>query len=164
MDKNGTTDRMEGKAIVNSKNIIKLFSGCDIKKNKGSALVITLVLMAILLALGMSILNMITLNIKTVSNQRNDFIQFQNADGGIYAVAGWMYYYKRADVPKETTEDKLKDYSVKVGILKDTVDYPAGFSSAWMGFDARLDSVSGPTEVEAIVFVPVAPAGYGNGG
>ncbi len=131
-------------------------------KNRGSSLVITLVLMAILLALGISILNMITLNIKTVSNQRNDFIQFQNADGGIYAVAGWMYYYKRADVPKETTD--TSDYSVKVNILKHTVGYPVGFSSAWMGFDARLDSVSGPTEIEAIVFVPVAPAGYGNGG
>jgi hypothetical protein len=118
--------------------------------------------MAIMLALSLSILDMITTNIKNVSYQRESFTSFQDADGGIYAVAGWMYYYKRADVPKEVS--KAGNYNVTTDVLNNTVGTPVGFSTAWVGFDAKLDSVSGSTKIEAIVFVPVAPVGYGNGG
>lgn len=111
-----------------------------------------------LLAIGIS--KMIVFNIKGVSQQKGEFLQFQGADGGIYAVAGWMYYYKRADVPKEVAH--TDSYTVNVRLLANTVHYPAGYSSAWKGFDARLNSASNSTEVEAVVFVPVAPAGYGN--
>ncbi len=137
----------------------------DMFKNNsedGSILLIVLVLMSILLALSLSVLGMITFNIKNSTNQRQSFLAFQNADGGIYAVSGWMYYYKRGDVPIEVS--KSKNYIVTTDVLKNTVSIPAGYSSSWIGFDAKLDSVSGSTEIEAIVFVPVAPSGYGNGG
>ncbi len=127
---------------------------------KGSVLVVVLMIMVLLMILGISISRMITSNIKGLSQQKYETLQFQGADGGIYGVAGWMYFYKRADVPKEVTD--TDSYSVSITVLSNTVRYPEGYSSAWKGFDAKLDSVSNSTEIEAVIFVPVVPAGYGN--
>jgi len=127
---------------------------------KGSVLVVVLMIMVLLMILGISISRMITSNIKGLSQQKGEFFQFQGADGGIYAVAGWMYFYKRADVPREVTN--TDSYSVSITVLSNTVRYPEGYSSAWKGFDAKLDSISNSTEIEAVIFVPVVPAGYGN--
>ncbi len=127
---------------------------------RASVLVTVLIIMILLMILAVGVSKMIVSNIKGLSAQRAEFLQFQGADGGIYAVAGWMYFYKRADVPREVT--KTDSYEVTVHLLANTVRYPEGYSSAWKGFDAKLDSVSNSTEVEAVVFVPVAPAGYGN--
>ncbi len=130
---------------------------------RGSVLVVALIILAILLALGIGLLNMVTINTKSVSARRSSFVQFQNADGGIYAVSGWMYFYKRGiAIPKEVTE--TPQYRVYAKPLANTIYKPVGYSEKWAGFDERLTSFSGNTEIEAVVFVPVAPAGYGNGG
>jgi len=126
----------------------------------GSVLVITLIIMALLMILSVGIADMIILNMKGLSQQKIEFLQFEDADGGIYAVAGWMYFFKRADVPKEVTNTEA--YTILITLLANTVRYPQGYSSAWKGFDVKLNSMSGPTEIESVVFVPVSPAGYGN--
>jgi hypothetical protein len=129
-------------------------------ERKGSIILISLIVIFALTVLGLSISKMIFFNIKGVSREVKEFLHFQGADGGIYAVTGWMYFYKRADVPKEVAN--TNSYSVEVKLLSNTMRYPAGYSSAWKGFDARLNSSSNSVEIEAVVFVPVAPAGYGN--
>jgi hypothetical protein len=128
--------------------------------NKGSVLIVVIFVLAIITGLAFSLSRMITLNIKGISSQNKEFLNFENADGGIFAVAGWMYYYKRADVPKEVTN--TESYSVHFSLLGNTNRYPIGYSTSWKGFDTRINSQSNATEVESVVFIPVAPAGYGN--
>ncbi len=130
------------------------------KRNKGIVLITVLLFMVILLGLALTVAKIITLNYKGLTAQNQEFIQFEGADGGIYAVAGWMYFYKRADVPLEVA--KTHTYYVEVNILANTVRYPKGYSTAWKGFLAKMNSSSKSTEVESVIFVPVAPAGYGN--
>lgn len=127
---------------------------------KGSALIVVLFIVSLLLLLAIGVSKLLVSNIKTQVKEREAFIQFQNADGGIYAVAGWMYIYRRFDVPREITDTET--YKVRFSILKNTVRYPVGYSSAWLGFDVRLNSSSETKEVESVIFVPVTPVGYGN--
>jgi len=117
-------------------------------------------IMILLLLLALGVYKLISYNLKGVVEEKKEFLHFQGADGGVYAVAGWMYYYKRVDVPREVTE--TSSYKAQVKVLENTVRYPEGYSSLWKGFDARINSQSGGVKVEAVVFVPVAPAGYGN--
>jgi hypothetical protein len=117
-------------------------------------------IMFLLLVLAIGVYKLISLNLKGITEEKKEFLRFQGADGGVYAVAGWMYYYKRFDLPKEVTE--TSSYKAQVRVLANTVRYPEGYSSLWKGFDARINSKSDNLEVEAVVFVPVAPAGYGN--
>ena len=119
-----------------------------------------LFLVILLAILGLGLSNMIISNTKGITNEKEEFLQFEGADGGIYAVAGWMYIYKRTDVPKEVTI--TQSYQVKMEVLGNSVRHPPGYSLMWKGFDAKLNSKSGPTQIEAIIFVPVTPAGYGN--
>ena len=130
------------------------------RNKKGIVLITVLFFMVILLGLAITISKIITLNFKGITAQNQEFIQFENADGGIYAVAGWMYFYKRADVPEEVA--RTNSYNVNVTILSNTVRYPIGYSTAWKGFLAKMNSSSNSTEIESVIFVPVAPAGYGN--
>ena len=130
------------------------------EKREANALIIVLILSFVLMILGVGLSHFISNSVKGLHYENIEFSNFESADGGIYAVAGWMYFYKRVDVPREVTH--TVSYDVDIDVLKDTVRYPAGYSSSWKGFDVKLDSVANSTEVEAVVFVPVAPVGYGN--
>ena len=133
------------------------------ESNKGFILILVLFFLALSLGLGVGLSNLVINNLKAAAYINENFNQFQKADDGIYAVAGWMYFYKRSDVPKSVAYQE-SEYHVYTKVLEHTVDYPVGYSTAWVGFDARLTSISNTKVVEAIVFVPVAPSGYGNGG
>ncbi len=128
--------------------------------NKGSAFIIVIIILAVILGLAFSLSRIVTTNIKSTTSQKMEFFNFESADGGIFAVAGWMYYYKRADVPKEVTT--TDSYNAEFALLGNTNRYPVGYSTAWEGFDTKINSKSKSTEIESIVFIPVAPAGYGN--
>ena len=129
-------------------------------RRKGSVLLIVLILALIIFAVSLSVSKFITLNFKSLSYEKLETLHFLGAEGGIYAVSGWMYFYKRVDIPKEVAH--TDSYDVKVNILKNTIRYPVGYASLWKGFDVKLNSYSNETEIEAVVFVPVAPVGYGN--
>ena len=129
---------------------------------RGFALFWCLVLSLIVTLIGYSIFLLLMEDIKTEKAQRETLRRFQGADGGVYAVAGWIMKYKDANVPEEVTVTNT--YTAYVNLLGGTVRIPAGFSTAWQGFDVRINSKdkTETKEVEAIVFVPVSPAGYGN--
>ncbi len=128
--------------------------------NKGSILIVVVLILAIITGLAFSLSRMITLNLQGLNAQNKEFLHFENADGGIFAVAGWMYYYKRADVPREVST--TDSYSARFSLLGNTNRYPVGYSTSWKGFDTKINSRANTTEVESVVFIPVAPAGYGN--
>lgn len=128
----------------------------------GYLLISTLVLILVIMIVASYLAYIIGLNFRTASHMKEEFIFFSGADGGVFAVAGWMAYYRRADVPREVSDTSF--FSVNYRVLGTTVRYPEGYSLAWKGMDVRLNSRSknGATEVESIVFIPVSPAGYGN--
>jgi len=131
-------------------------------RKKGYILVSTLIIILVLMIVGSYIAYILSLNFRVASYMKKEFIFFSGADGGVFAVAGWMAYYRRSDVPREVTDTRF--FSVNYKVLIHTVRYPEGYRLAWKGMDVRLNSRSknGATEVESIVFIPLSPANYGN--
>ena len=136
--------------------------GRIIRGESGYLLVSTLVLILVIMIVASYLAYIIGLNFRAASYMKKEFIFFSGADGGVFAVAGWMAYYHRSDVPREVSDTDF--FAVNYKILGTTVRYPVGYSLAWKGMDVKLNSRSkkGATEVESIVFIPVSPAGYGN--
>ncbi|MBI4687385.1 MAG: hypothetical protein HY756_06350 [Nitrospirae bacterium] len=107
----------------------------------------------------------ITSTVKTSGLLTMESKRYYGAEGGILSVAAFMTFYKRTDAPKDVTETNT--FTATTLYLGDTVRYPIGYSTLWKGADVRINSQSPPPpndmkEVEAVVFIPVAPAGYGN--
>ncbi len=134
------------------------------KEEKGVAIVTVMMFMFIMLALGSTMLHMTTANMKTSGALKNEIIRFYSADAGIFAISGWMTLYRRTDVPGEVLQTDY--YTATASIMGDTVRDIPGYSVQWKGMDVLINSqspvVNPSSEIEATVFIPVAPVGYGN--
>ena len=76
-----------------------------------------------------------------------------------------MTFYRRLDIPSDVlTTDTYDAEWTKLG--ENTVKRPPGYSVSWIGADVLINSKSPPinpmAEIEAVVFIPVMPVGYGN--
>lgn len=135
-----------------------------LQEEKGVALITVTIFMALMLVLGLAILHMSTTDIKTSGIMRQEITNFYGADGGISAVSAWMTLYKRTDLPAEVLT--TNDYKATFEIMGDSIRDAEGYSVQWKGMNVKVNSQSPPTspvsEIEAVVFVPVAPVGYGN--
>lgn len=135
-----------------------------LKEEKGVALITVSIFMALMLVLGLMALHMSSTDIKTSGTMRQEISNFYGADGGIFAVSGWMTLYKRTDLPAEVLA--TSDYAATFAIMGNSIRDAEGYSVQWKGMNVKINSQSPPanpvSEVEAVVFVPVAPVGYGN--
>lgn len=138
---------------------------CSNRKNEtGMALIIVLIFLIILVILGFMLVRMTSLNIKTSREAIEGFERFYGAEGGVFSVSGWMTFYKRFDLPRDVL--KTMGYDAEARVLEQRVRYQPGYSALWKGADVLVNSKSPPdnpkAEIEAVVFIPVAPVGYGN--
>ena len=138
-----------------------------IKENKGIALITVMVLLVIMTILGLAVLNLSTIQIRGGSAVRKAVESSISAGSGIFAVSGWMVKNRSADVPKEI-KIKSGEYETYISVLDpNAVLKLPGYSTKWRGMVVRVNS-SSPNQaneiarIEGIVFVPVAPVGYGN--
>lgn len=131
-------------------------------RERGFVLLWALVLSLVISVIAVGLFTMVMRETAVEGSQTTYVHRFQSAENGIYAVAGWMVYYRRVDPPAGITS--TDQYRVALAVLKETVRVPVGYSTLWRGFDVKLDSVdsSNMKEIESIVFVPVAPVGYPN--
>lgn len=132
---------------------------------KGIALVTVMIFMLIFLLLGAMLMYTITSTVKTSGLLTQASKRYYSAEGGILSVAAYMTVYKRTDAPKDILETDT--FTATTLYLGDTVRYPTGYSTLFKGADIRINSQSPPPpndikEVEAVVFIPTAPVGYGN--
>jgi hypothetical protein len=136
----------------------------------GIALVTSLIFMLLFTIMGMMLMYMVTSTVKASGLLIKDSQRYYGAEGGVLSVAAYMTFYKRTDAPKDITDpDPDKPYSFKATTLYlgETVRYPVGYSTLWKGADVRINSQSPPPpndikEVEAVVFIPTTPVGYGS--
>jgi len=138
-----------------------------IKENKGIALITVMVLLVIMTILGLAVLNLSTIQIRGGNAVRKAVESSISAGSGIFAVSGWMVKNRSAGVPKEI-KIKSGEYETYISVLDpNAVLKLRGYSTKWRGMVVRVNS-SSPNQaneiarIEGIVFVPVAPVGYGN--
>lgn len=134
------------------------------KDERGVALAIVIMTLAIILIVGIMLVKMTSMNLKSSVEKKKGLERFYGAEGGIFAVAGWMTFYKRFDLPQDVL--KTDSYEANAKVLGETVRYQVGYSTLWKGSDVLINSESPPgdpkAEIEAVVFIPVFPVGYGN--
>jgi len=146
-----------------------LYKKCmrHVKNEKGVVMIITLLLMVIMTMIGVGILNRSTMQIRAVASVRKAMTSSLSAESGVFGVTGWMLFHRRADVPSEI-RIKTDLYETDFFVLDSgaVVELP-GYSAKWRGMVTRMDSHSpnktnAVSTIEAVSFIPVAPAGYGN--
>jgi hypothetical protein len=131
----------------------------------GIALVTSLIFMLLFTVMGMTLIYSITSTVKASGLLIKDSQRYYGAEGGVLSVAAYMTFYKRTDAPRDITDSDT--FIATTLYLGETVRYPVGYSTLWKGADVRINSKSPPTpndikEVEAVVFIPTTPVGYGN--
>ncbi|MFQ5559643.1 MAG: hypothetical protein ACE5FU_03520 [Nitrospinota bacterium] len=135
-----------------------------LKAKEGIALITVLMFMTTMAIFGFMLLDMSMSNIKTGNVLEDEMSRFYGADGGVHAVAGWMTLYKRTDTPAEVLV--TNDYTATSTIMGATVRDAEGYSVQWKGMNVLIQSQSPPVNptstIESIIFVPIAPVGYGN--
>ena len=129
----------------------------------GSVLLFALIVSLVLLVVAKYMADMMSLQFRSSYFSKKEFQFFSEVDSGIHAVAGWMAYYKRDDVPREVSDTDY--YQVEVRYIADRVRRLPGFSGNWLGKDEYLRSEgkgNNHLEIESIVFVAYSHEGYGN--
>ncbi len=139
-------------------------------KASGSVLLFALIVALVFLVVAKYMADMMSLQFKSSYFSKKEFQFFSEVDSGIHAVAGWMAYYKRDDVPREVSDTDY--YQVEVCYIADRVRRLPGFSGNWLGKDEYLKSMSedeyldkkgdNHLKIESIVFVAYSHEGYGN--
>ena len=134
------------------------------KNQQGMVLVLVLMLLLLFTAMGILLMYMVASTIKSSGLLKTEKTMFYGAEGGVLAVTAYMTQYHRTDAPEDITNSTT--YQATITYLGDTIAYPKGYSTQWKGANVKIDSVSPPTnstaEIEAVVFIPIAPVGYGN--
>ncbi len=134
------------------------------KDQQGMVLVLVLMLLVLFTAMGILLMYMVTSTIKSSGLLRMEETRFYGAEGGVLAVTAYMTQYHRTDAPEDITNSTT--YQTTVTYLGQTINYPIGYSTLWKGANVKINSVSPPAnstaEIEAVVFIPVSPVGYGN--
>jgi hypothetical protein len=153
---------------------------------RGMALVVTLMLLLVFSVMGVMLMYSITSTVKSSGLLSQEAFSYYGTVGGVFAVAGYMTLYKTQFVPEDilnpstgtvydnatlVKQTAASNYSASTQILGPTVRNPVGYSTLWVGLDVLVKSVSPPLaqqvngvhkEVDAVVFIPNAPVGYGN--
>jgi hypothetical protein len=131
---------------------------------QGMIMVLVLMLLLLFTAMGILLMYMVASTIKSSGLLKTEETRFYGADGGVLAVTAYLTQYHRTDAPADITSST--NYQATITYLGQTITYPIGYSTLWKGANVKINSVSPPTnstaEIEAVVFIPVAPAGYGN--
>ena len=144
------------------------------------ALVVTLMLLLVFSVMGVMLMYSITSTVKSSGLLSQEAFSYYGTVGGVFAVAGYMTLFKTQFVPEDilnptnavmSNQTGESNYSATTHILGSTVRNPVGYSTLWVGLDVLVTSVSPPLaqqvngvhkEVDAVVFIPNAPVGYGN--
>jgi hypothetical protein len=134
-------------------------------KEQGFILVTVLLLLVLITLIGFTLSYKIISTIKISGLTKMGMVRFYGAEGGTLSVTAYMTNFKRTDAPLDVTLTSFFKANIKV--LGDTIRYPVGYGTLWKGADIQINSVSPPppndrSEVEAVVFIPVSPVGYGN--
>jgi len=139
------------------------------RNQRGAVMVLVLMLLLLFTAMGLLLMYMITSTVKSSGLLRSEEAGFYGAEGGVLAIAAYMTAYHRTDFPINELQSLLPGagaWSATYTPLGPTIMYPVGYSTLWTGVSEQIDGVSPPTnstsEVEAVVFIPVSPVGYGN--
>ncbi len=138
-------------------------------RQRGVALITVMVLMAIMTLLGIALLNQVCIEIKSAASIRRAINTSLNAESGAFATAGWMSANKQANPPIEILKrnDFYEAECYYLPGLDKAIYHPPGYSTNWEGMVVKTTSGSPDLEhpislIEGIVFIPTAPAGYGN--
>ena len=132
---------------------------------RGMILVTTLLFLLLFTVMGSMLLYMITSSVKISGLTALESTRFYGTEGGVLAVAAYMTLYRRTDPPNDILNTPA--YATNVTFLATTIRNAPGYASLWKGMDVQINSKSPAppadlNEVEAIVFIPNAPIGYGN--
>lgn len=136
------------------------------RNQQGMVLVLVLMMLLLFTAMGILLMYMVASTIKSSGLLKSEEIQFYGAEGGVLAVTAYMTVYHQGTAPEDITTQA--SYYATTTPLGQTIAYPIGYSTQWKGFNMKINSVSPPppaastSAIEAVVFIPVAPAGYGN--
>ena len=134
---------------------------------RGIALVVTLSFLLVFSVVAMMLLYTITSTVKSSGLLVLEAKRFYGAEGCVLSMAAYMTLYKRADPPVNVTDPPDLSCKGTFFYLGDAVRNAVGYSTLWKGSDTRLNCKSPPPpndikEIEAVIFVPNAPVGYGN--
>ncbi|MDY6844688.1 MAG: pilus assembly PilX N-terminal domain-containing protein [Thermodesulfobacteriota bacterium] len=134
---------------------------------KGVALIIVLLLMVIMTLIGLGILNINTIQMRGVASIKKAVTSSLTAESGIEGVVSWMLYHRDVHVPMEIRA-RANLYETDLVILDSyTTLHITGYSEVWQGALTRISShspnkINAVSSTESILFIPIAPAGYGN--
>ncbi len=134
-------------------------------KKRGMSLVVVLIFIVLFLIMGITIVMFTISNIKLATEMRKDMKRFYGAEGGIFAIAGWMVLHAWQAGTSPPDDVLNTEYYKAEGRDLPGMHYLRGYSQHWRGLPYFINSQAPPknptAEIEAIVLIP-RKASYGN--
>ena len=140
------------------------------RKERGFILPTVILFIAIITLIAFTLSYRLISTTKLSGISKSGTVYFYGAEGGCLSAAAYMTQYRVTVAPSNVLTDATSlfpgTFSVNIYPLASTVRPPIGFSTLWTGSDIRENCVSLPqpsnSQVEVLVFVPIAPAAYMN--
>src|SRR5271157_4555953 len=116
------------------------------RNQQGTVLVLVMMLLLLFTTMGILLMYMVTSTIKSSGLLKMEDLRFYGAEGGVLAVAAYMTQYHQVTVPHDVTDQTTPQpgYHADHHSLGQTIAYPIGYSTLWVGENVYIDSISPP--------------------